>query len=143
MMKNFVVILLFSLDYKKILMVKRKKKPYKDCWNGIGGKIEGRETIIDAVIRECMEETSIQLRAPKLFITYKYPENNPVNSGTILNVIYDFVDEIEVKENDEGIYEWKNIEFATDFNSREIAGFSNIGQFIKEIYDLEGIKKFY
>ena len=37
--KRFVVIFLITKDYKKILMVKRNKNPYKDCWNGIGGKI--------------------------------------------------------------------------------------------------------
>jgi len=83
------------------------------------------------------------MKNPKLFITYIYPENNSVNSGTNLSVIYDFVDEVKVEENYEGIYEWKDIEFALNFNSKEIAGFSNIGQFIKEIYDIEGIEKFY
>ena len=142
-MKNFVVIMLFSKDYKKVLLVKRSKNPYKNCWNGIGGKIKENETEIEAAIRECKEETNIDLINPKLFITYKYPESNPSNSGTILNVIYDFVDVVDVESNYEGIYEWKDIDFAMNFNNNEIAGFSNIGQFIKEIYDLEDIKKFY
>jgi len=45
-LKKYVVIMLFSKDYKKILLVKRNKKPYKNCWNGIGGKIEEEETKI-------------------------------------------------------------------------------------------------
>lgn len=142
-MKNFVVIMLFSKDYEKVLLVKRNKKPFANCWNGIGGKIEEAETEIEAAVRECKEETGIDMNNPKLFITYKYPINDTVNSGTTLNVIYDFVDEIEVEQNYEGVYEWKDIEFALDFNNKEIAGFANVGQFIKEIYDMEGIKKFY
>lgn len=54
-LKRFVVIFLFTKDYKKVLMVKRNKLPYKNCWNGIGGKIEGNETEIQATIRECYE----------------------------------------------------------------------------------------
>ena len=142
-MKKFVVIFLFTKDYKKVLMVKRNKPPYKDCWNGIGGKIEGGENEIQAAIRECYEETGIQLQNPKLFITYIYPETNKMNKGTNLSVLYDFIDEVQVKSNYEGIYEWKDINFALDFNNKELAGLANISQFIKEIFDIEGIKKFY
>lgn len=142
-MKKFVVIFLFTKDYRKVLMVKRNKTPYKDCWNGIGGKIEGNETEIQATIRECFEETGIKLDKPKLFIKYIYPETNELNKGTNLSVLYDFIDEVSVKSNYEGIYEWKDIEFALDFNNKELAGFANISQFVKEIFDIEGIKKFY
>ncbi len=142
-MKKFVVIFLFTKDYKKVLMVKRNKPPYKNCWNGIGGKIEENETEIQATIRECYEETEIKLDNPKLFITYIYPETNQMNKGTNLSVLYDFIDEVQVKSNYEGVYEWKDINFALDFNNKELAGLANISQFIKEIFDIEGIKKFY
>ncbi len=142
-MKKYVVIFLFTKDHKKVLMVKRNKLPYKDCWNGIGGKIEEDETEIQATIRECYEETEIKLINPKLFIKYIYPETNEINQGTNLSVFYDFVDEVPVKSNYEGIYEWKDIEFTLDFNNKKLAGFANISQFVKEIFDIEGIKKFY
>jgi len=58
-------------------------------------------------------------------------------------VLYDFVDEVDVKENYEGSFEWKNIDFALDFNNKQIAGLSNLAQFIKEILDIEGVAKFY
>jgi len=142
-MKKFVVVLLFSKNNDKVLMVKRNKKPYKDCWNGIGGKLEVAETPIEAAIRECKEETNIDLKEPKHFITYQYPDDNPINSGTILHVVYDFIDMVDVSDNEEGHYEWKNIDFVLDFSNQEIAGFSNVSQFVKEIFDLEGIQKFY
>ena len=142
-MKKYVVIFLFTKDCKKVLMVKRNKPPYKNCWNGIGGKIEENETEIQAAIRECYEETSIKLVNPKLFITYIYPETNERNKGTNLSVLYDFIDEVSVDSNYEGIYEWKDINFALDFNNKELAGLANISQFIKEIFDIENIQKFY
>lgn len=142
-MKRFVVLFLFTKDFKKVLMVKRNKEPYKNCWNGIGGKIEEGENEIQATIRECNEETGIEINNPKLFITYIYPETNKINRGTNLSVLYDFVDEIYIEPNHEGIYEWKDISFASDFNNKELAGFANISQFIKEIFDIEGVEKFY
>ena len=141
--KNYVVILLFSKDHKKLLLVKRNKKPYPNLWNGIGGKIEVGETPIEAAIRECKEETGLDMINPKLLVTYVYPETNPVNSNTHLSVIYDFIEIEEVEDNYEGHYEWKDVNFALDFNSKEIAGCSNLAQMIKEIYDIEDIKKFY
>lgn len=142
-MKKFVVLFLFTKDFKKVLMVKRNKEPYKNCWNGIGGKIKEGENEIQATIRECNEETGIKINNPKLFITYIYPQTNEINNGTNLSVLYDIVDEVFVKQNYEGIYEWKDISFALDFNNKDLAGFANISQFIKEIFDIEGVKKFY
>ena len=142
-MKKFVVLFLFTKDFKKVLMVKRNKEPYKNCWNGIGGKIKEGENETQATIRECNEETGIKINNPKLFITYIYPQTNEINNGTNLSVLYDIVDEVFVKQNYEGIYEWKDISFALDFNNKDLAGFANISQFIKEIFDIEGVKKFY
>ena len=142
-MKKFVVIFLFTKDHKKVLMVKRNKPPYKDCWNGIGGKIEENETEIQAAIRECYEETGIRLNNPKLLITYLYPETHKTNKATHLSVLYHIIDAVPIKPHYEGIYEWKNIEFALDFNNKSLAGLANISQFVKEIFDIEDIQKFY
>lgn len=143
MNKNYVVIILFNKELNKILLVKRNKQPYKNCWNGIGGKVEKNETVFDCAKRECMEETNINLTNPKLLVTYVYPETNSINSNSTLNVIYDFVNEVNVDENEEGYYEWKDIDFVMNSQDKTIAGFSNLNQFVKEILDLENIKKFY
>lgn len=141
--KNYVLIMLFTKVCDKVLLVKRNKKPFKNCWNGIGGKIEGDETPLEAAKRECMEETGILLTNPKLLVTYVYPDKNTTNSNSELNILYDFVREVGVDDNEEGHYEWKSIDFAMDSQNKEIAGFSNLNQFIKEIFDLENVKKFY
>lgn len=143
MNKNYVVIMLFNKEWDRILLVKRNKKPYKNCWNGIGGKIEENESPIDAAIRECLEETGIVMDNPKLLVTYIYPETNTLNSNTNLNIIYDSVEEVNVPDNVEGHYEWKPIDFVMDLYNPEIAGLSNLNQFVKEILDIEEIKKFY
>lgn len=141
--KEYVLILVFSKDAKKVLLIKRKKEPYKNCWNGIGGKVEINETVEETAIRECLEETEIKLDRPKLLMTCIYPISNTFNSETILHILYEFVEERIIIENEEGVYEWKEIKFALDFTNKQLAGFGNISQYIKEIYDNENIKKFY
>lgn len=143
MNKNYVVIMLFNQTKDKLLLVKRNKDPYKNCWNGIGGKIEAHETPLVTAKRECLEETGIVLKNPKLLVTYVYPKSSAVSSNTHLNVIYDFVPETAVADNAEGHYEWRPIDFVMDIYSKEIAGLSNLNQFVKEISDLEDIRKFY
>lgn len=44
-----------------ILLIKRKNEPYKDCWALPGGFMEINETLDDAVKREVMEETGIDI----------------------------------------------------------------------------------
>lgn len=141
--KNYVVILLFNKTADKLLLVKRNKNPFKNCWNGIGGKINEGETPLTAAIRECQEETNITITNPRHLMTYIYPESNTVNSNTRLNVIYDFIDMVEVPDDREGHYEWQDIDFVMDPFNKEIAGLSNLNQFVKEILDLENIKPFY
>lgn len=145
-MKRYVLLLLFTKDSKKILLMKRNKKPYADLYadlyNGVGGKIEENETVSEATIRECLEETNIQISQPKLLVTCTYPKS--INSDEDKEMaLYDCVDEIEVNENYEGTFEWKNIDFALDFENKQIAGLSNLAQFVKEILDIEEIRKFY
>jgi 8-oxo-dGTP diphosphatase len=140
-MKKYAVVLLITHDFKKILLVKMIKNPFVNCWNGIGGKIEDGETVIEASIRECKEETGIDLVDPKLLVTYIYPPSSAYHSE--VNIVYSFCDEASVEENEEGVYEWKDIDFVMNFDSKDIAGYSILGQFIKEIFDVEGIKKFY
>ena len=126
--------------------MKRNKKPYADLYadlyNGVGGKIEENETVSEATIRECLEETNIQISQPKLLVTCTYPKS--INSDEDKEMaLYDCVDEIEVNENYEGTFEWKNIDVALDFENKQIAGLSNLAQFVKEILDIEEIRKFY
>lgn len=123
--------------------MKRHKPPFANCWNGLGGKIKPGETALQAVQRECTEETSLTNLNPKLLLTYIYPKSNSVNSEVTLHVFYDSIAELSIKPNSEGDYAWKDLDFVMDAKNKTIAGFSNLDQFIKEILDLENIQKFY
>ena len=47
------------MENNKVLLLKRKKEPYKGCWGLPGGKIEENETPEQAAIREVFEETNL------------------------------------------------------------------------------------
>ena len=62
---------------KKVLLVKRNHKPFKDYWCIPGGHIDFGETAQQAVIREAKEETGLTFK-PK-FLGYRdeiYPDIN-------------------------------------------------------------------
>ena len=71
-------IVVFNKDKDKVLFCKRKKEPFKDRLNFVGGKVEPGETSEDAAYRELQEETGISRRQIRLFrlmdLTYYYQD---------------------------------------------------------------------
>ncbi len=53
-------------DYK-VLLVKRRKKPFKDSWICPGGKGRDKESPIETVIRETLEEVNLTFKPTMLF----------------------------------------------------------------------------
>jgi len=46
----------------KVLLVKRRKEPFKNYWEVPGGKLEQGESLEKAVIREAKEETNLLIK---------------------------------------------------------------------------------
>ncbi len=61
-MQAYVLGFVFDLDYKHVLLV-RKNRPFwqKGFLNGVGGHIEGDESAYEAMCRECLEESNLEL----------------------------------------------------------------------------------
>lgn len=51
---------------EQLLVLNRLKPPYPGQWNGIGGKVEPGETVVEATKREIREETGIAASAYQL-----------------------------------------------------------------------------
>ena len=61
-MERFVVGFAFNKGKSLVLLVRKNHPPWQDgLLNGIGGKIEDFETAIEAMHRECKEETGLVL----------------------------------------------------------------------------------
>ena len=54
-MKKYNVIVIFDKDFRKTLMCKRTKEPYKGMYNLVGGKIEKENDGLNEAYRELQE----------------------------------------------------------------------------------------
>jgi ADP-ribose pyrophosphatase YjhB (NUDIX family) len=61
----------------KILVVKRKKNPFKDEFAIPGGFINENETVEQAAVRELMEETTLPVRLIEILGVYSDPKRDP------------------------------------------------------------------
>ena len=113
------VVLTAVIKNSKILLIKRKRRPYKDYWCMIGGKIFMDETIKDATIRLIKEKSSI---------TGKYVSLNAVvheritDGGSPKNSFMLFFTKVNAKddlfkEGEDGELRWFDLK---DLNQEEI-----------------------
>ncbi|ABS22146.1 NUDIX hydrolase [Bacillus cytotoxicus] len=105
----------------RFLLLNRNKQPSMGVWNGVGGKIEENETPEECVIRETYEETGIHLE------NVTYVGNVVLESEYGSSGIYVFISEIsdgiQLKTPvniEEGILDWKSIEWILDENNQGI-----------------------
>ena len=128
-MKKYNVIVVFDEKYKKTLMCKRAKEPYKDMFNLVGGKIEKENDGLNEAYRELNEETNITSNDISLvhFMNIEYIAFNKlieVYYG-ILNKKVDLVEEVNKLE-------WVDVNDGfCDMN--KYAGEGNIGRIVEEI----------
>lgn len=63
----------------KMLMIKRKKHPFINCWALPGGFVDSSENTTEAVIREVKEETNVDITENQLeqLYTFSQPNRDP------------------------------------------------------------------
>ncbi|MBI5002585.1 NUDIX hydrolase [Candidatus Woesearchaeota archaeon] len=89
--KNVVTVFIFHNN--KLLLLKRKKQPYLDCWAPPGGKLDGDESPEQAAVREIVEEVNLHVTLEKYLGSYLNPETEVLDhvftttsfSGTVHN----------------------------------------------------------
>ncbi len=70
----------------KILLIKRKHKPFKGRFALPGGFVEYGETVEQAAVRECREETGIEVELEGLLGVYSAPDRDP--RGHVISVVF-------------------------------------------------------
>lgn len=128
-MKKYNVIVIFDKDFRKTLMCKRTKEPYKGMYNLVGGKIEKENDGLNEAYRELQEETNISSEDISLihFMNMEYivfDKMIEVYYG-ILNKAVDLVEEVNKLE-------WVDVN-DNFFDMSRYAGEGNIGHIIEEI----------
>lgn len=108
---KYVLVLLRYKD--KYLLLNRNKPSWMGCWNGVGGKIEGDETPVQAAIRETKEETGLSVHIPNNYIRVLWKVLDEENS---LGGMYCFLADLDsifdtpIKSS-EGILDFKDYDW--------------------------------
>jgi mutator protein MutT len=94
---------------ERICLAMKKKGFGKGKWNGVGGKVEQGETIEEAVVREAMEEISVNpIEIEKVaVITFLFPHNKDWNQ--LVHVYFASSWDGEPKESDEMRPQWFSV----------------------------------
>ncbi|WP_084552389.1 NUDIX hydrolase [Bacillus cihuensis] len=109
----------FLKQGNRILMLNREKAPIMGIWNGVGGKIEGDESPVQAALREVWEETGIRLNHFFSEGVVKWTTSNGSVDGihVFLAVIDQSLDYPTPIKTREGILDWKKIDWILDSNN--------------------------
>ncbi|HHT7191037.1 TPA: NUDIX hydrolase, partial [Bacillus cereus] len=112
--------LCFIKRNEEILMLNREYDPVKGLWNGVGGKIELRETPLENAIREIKEETAIDVKKDQIqFKGIIKWEDSSYSGGMYVYVVelpHEFTYDTPKKVS-EGILDWKNVQWIlSDYN---------------------------
>lgn len=128
-MKKYNVVVVFDKDFKKTLMCKRTKEPYKGMYNLVGGKIEKEDDGLNEAYRELYEETNISNEDISLehFMNIEY-----ISFNKMIEVYYGVLNkEVQLVEEVNKL-EWVMID-DDFFDMNKYAGEGNIGHIIEEI----------
>lgn len=88
----------------KVLLIQRKKAPFKDYWALPGGFVDMDETLEEAAKRELYEETNVQIDRLKQFYVFDAIDRDP-RHRTISVVFYAVLEkEIQPKAADDAKY---------------------------------------
>jgi 8-oxo-dGTP diphosphatase len=85
-----VAVVVVILKEKSVLLTRRIFEPYKGCWSLPGGFVDAYEDPVNAAERECLEETSLQVKVTGLVDLFSGREH-PRGADIIL-VYQGFID---------------------------------------------------
>ena len=124
--------LCFLKYQNSILLINRIKAPFMGMWNAIGGHQEKGETLLECAIREIYEETNIKIE--KLNFMGKFTWNFDDDIGYIYvgNLEKDFNINNYPLKNEEGIVDFKSIEWIE--NSHNTGIINDLKIIIPEIF---------
>lgn len=90
--KIFVTVDIVLCKSSKILLIKRLKDPFKDCWALPGGFVDENEDLEDAAKRELFEETTIKVDSLQQIGAFGKPFRDP-RHHTVSIAFYGEVDD--------------------------------------------------
>ena len=114
-------------------MLHRKKNPYANMYNGVGGKIESGETPDEGAVRELYEECEIGLHEVSSFrrlVSSIYPNHIELHVYYAKLTDDSKMDRLDQKIIDEGQLVWMEAKDLLDVTRTDVAGEGNAAYFI-------------
>ncbi len=102
----------------KILLIKRLKKPFLDYYALPGGFVDYGESVENAVKRETLEETSLEIVPLDILGVYSHPSRDPRRHTISIVFMSKILDGIPKASDDAKDIKWINIQ---DLNKIKIA----------------------
>ena len=112
-------------------MINRNKYPFMGLWNGVGGHVEEGEEARDGAIREIKEEGNIDVDNASLISVSTWNYDDDLIYVYVSNLASDFDDSIYPLKINEGIIDFKDIDWVLDENNYGIV--PDLRIFIKDI----------
>jgi 8-oxo-dGTP diphosphatase len=107
--KNVICVVLTAIIKDgKILLLKRNKEPLKGYWGLVGGKLKEEESIEEACVRECKEETGIDVnfKGIKGILHERLYNKKDINYGSMILFTKTAPKTFKIKESGEGKVKW-------------------------------------
>lgn len=85
-MKAEIQTLLYLVRDKEVLLIEKKRGLGAGLYNGVGGKVESNESILDAAIRECKEEVCVNPLNPEWMAVLEFINEKADGSREVIYV---------------------------------------------------------
>ena len=109
----------------KILMVRRKKDPYMDHLALPGGFVNEGETVEDAIKREAMEETSLEIHPIDILGVYSDPRRDP-RKHIVTVVFVGIIASGDLRANDDAAsIEWIQVDSIDQLQQQRMLAFDH------------------
>lgn len=148
--KHIKYVIGFPVFEDRVLLIKRKKDPWANFWNGLGGHIEIGESPKESIIRELKEEAKITsdiIEGTRFGGTASWNLNSYNKENTpggmyifIINLLK--IDIVEDNKNiSEGKIAWKSIKWACNEKNNRIA--KNVPIYLSHILSSEKLYNYH
>ncbi len=107
--KNVTLVFAIDKNEDKILLIYKKRGFGKGKYSGVGGKVEEKETIVEAALRELEEEVSLKAKSliKKAVLLFKnFDVEKKVYESMLCHVFFTYDYYGEIKESEEAKPEW-------------------------------------